>query len=292
MQLPAPAKINRFLRVCERRADGYHELKTQFQFLQLADTLHFAPHDQAEIARVDRHTFSLPAQDLSVRAAQLLQAAHPQTASSPRGVTITLHKIIPPGSGLGGGSSNAATTLLALNHLWKLGMKRTQLAELGLQLGADVPLFIHGRAATAHGIGEVLTPPKNEAREQWLCLCVPAVPVSTAKVFAAYADARTTLTPTTDTDHTKKAGSSTNDLEATTVALYPQVGEALARFRQYANAQMSGSGGALYALFNSRVAAEKVAAQLPAQLHPMVTKTCNRHPLLDFPDGFAKVDAS
>ena len=268
---PAPAKINLFLHVLGVRADGFHQLETQFQFLEFADTLRFKALDQPTIRRIDQHDFQLPEDDLSVRAAKLLQATHP--AATERGVAITLHKVIPPGSGLGGGSSNAATTLMALNHLWQLGLTRNQLAELGLQLGADVPLFVHGRAALAHGIGELLEP--TEPPERWLCVCLPPVNVSTATVFA-----HPQLTPT-NRPHSHTPG---NDLEPITTQLHPEVGDALAHLRKHANpnAQMSGSGGAVYAQFNSRAQATTAAEQLPADLNAFVTRSLNRHPLLDF----------
>ena len=169
MEFPAPAKINRFLRVLGRRADGYHQLETLFQFLEFADTLSFETLAQPRIRRIDRHDFELPEADLSICAAKLLQATVPEAAG--RGVTITLRKVIPPGSGLGGGSSNAATTLLALNHLWQLGLTRRRLAALGLQLGADVPVFVHGRAARASGIGEVLAPCATPPPPSGGCAC-------------------------------------------------------------------------------------------------------------------------
>ncbi len=284
MQLPCPAKINRFLRLLGKRADGYHELETQFQFLQFADTLRFETRTPPAIRRVDRHPFALPKEDLSIRAAKLLQATYPQTRA--HGVTITMHKVIPPGSGLGGGSSNAATTLLALNHLWQLGLTRRQLAELGLQLGADVPLFVHGRAAFARGVGEVLTP--FDAHEQWLCVGLPPVQVRTAEVFAQPQLMRTHVnTRNSDYDYDYKydrdRGSppTANDLEPITTRLYPPIGAALACLRRYGEARMSGSGGAVYASFASRRQARQVAAQLPEELHAVVTKTVNRHPLLD-----------
>ena len=266
---PAPAKINLFLHVLGVRADGFHQLETQFQFLEFADTLRFKALDQPTIRRIDQHDFQLPEDDLSVRAARLLQTTCP--AATERGVAITLHKVIPPGSGLGGGSSNAATTLLALNHLWQLGLTRNRLAELGLQLGADVPLFVHGRAALAHGIGELLEP--TEPPERWLCVCLPPVNVSTATVFAH--------PQLTSTNRPPAPG---NDLEPITTQLHPEVGNALAHLRQHANpnAQMSGSGGAVYAQFNSRAQATTAAEQLPADLNAFVTRSLNRHPLLDF----------
>ena len=277
MELPAPAKINLFLRVIGQRADGYHELKTMFQFLEFADTMRFEVSRQPRIRRIDQHDFALPEEDMSVRAAKLLQATCPEAAD--RGATITLHKAIPPGSGLGGGSSNAATTLVALDHLWQLGMTRNRLAEIGLQLGADVPLFVHGRAALAGGIGERLEP--RDPAERWLCVCLPPVRVSTARVFAHPQLGQLKQRRPTS----RQPDETSNDLEPITTSLHPEVAEALTQLRRHGNACMSGSGGAVYAGFDSRDQAEYAAAQLPDGLHAFVTRSRNRHPLLGFPGG-------
>ncbi len=276
MELPAPAKINLFLRVVGQRADGYHELETLFQFLEFADTIRFEVSRQPRIRRIDQHDFALPEEDLIVRAAKLLQATCPEAAG--RGATITLRKAIPPGSGLGGGSSNAATTLVALDHLWQLGMTRSRLAEIGLQLGADVPLFVHGRAALAGGIGERLEP-CNPA-ERWLCVCLPSVRVSTARIFA-HPQLKQLEQRRPTGRHPNQTG---NDLEPITTSLHPEVAEALTQLRRHGDAQMSGSGGAVYAGFDSRDQAKHAAAQLPDGLHAFVTRSCNRHPLLGFPE--------
>lgn len=261
-----------------RRADGYHQLETRFQFLEFADTLRFEALEQPRIRRIDRHDFELPEADLSICAARLLQATVPEAAG--RGVTITLHKVIPPGSGLGGGSSNAATTLLALNHLWKLGMTRRRLAALGLQLGADVPVFVHGRAARAGGIGEVLEPCDPDPAERWLCVCLPPVNVSTARVFShpqlrRIPRIRPPAMPAGGCDPDKTG----NDLEPVTALLYPEVAEALAHLRRYGDARLSGSGAAVYAEFDSRAQAAQAATRLPGDLHGFVTRSVNRHPL-------------
>ena len=273
LELPAPAKINRFLRVLGRRADGYHELETLFQFLELADTLRFEASAKPRIERIDRHDFELPEADLCLRAALLLQETAPETAR--RGVTITLKKTIPPGSGLGGGSSNAATTLLALNHLWQLGLSRARLAALGLQLGADVPVFVHGLAARGRGVGEALT--ACNPTEQWLCLCLPPVSVSTARVFSRFRP---------EAADPNAAGRG-NDLEPVTAALYPEVANALAVMRRHADARLSGSGAAVYAAFDAHARAMGMmhkarAARLPG-VRILVTRAVNRHPLVDFP---------
>lgn len=274
LDLPAPAKINRFLRVIGQRADGYHQIETQFQFLDFADSLRFENAPAPHIRRIDQHHYNLPKDDLIIRAARLLQAedATATATASTRGAVITLHKKIPPGSGLGGGSSNAATTLLALNQLWQLGLSRARLAELGAQLGADVPLFVGGRAALASGIGDLLKP--CAPAEQWLCVCLPPVQVSTAEVFAHPNLARASA----DAPHPTG-----NDLEPITTLLHREVADALTHLRRYGDAQMSGSGAAVYVGFDSRAQAEQAVAQLPDHLPGFASRACNRHPLLDFP---------
>ncbi|MDA8014960.1 MAG: 4-(cytidine 5'-diphospho)-2-C-methyl-D-erythritol kinase [Gammaproteobacteria bacterium] len=257
--------MNLYLHVRARRADGMHELDTHFQFLDFADKLQFDIGARG-IRRMDRHDFELPGDDLCVRAAKLLRA---EVGGGERGAVITLHKIIPPGSGLGGGSSNAATTLLALNQLWKLNLPRARLAELALQLGADVPLFVHGDAARAGGVGEKLAP--AAADEKWLCLCLPPVAVSTARVFANWRPG-----------DTEKTAEQKNDLENAATGLYPEVADALARMRRHADARMSGSGGAVYARFDTRAQAERAAAQLP-EIPSVITRSRNIHPLRDLP---------
>ena len=278
LTLPAPGKINRFLRILGQRHDGYHRLQTQFQFIELADEIKFVLTKSPRIRRIDRHPFALPSEDLCLRAANLLRARLPQKTRA--GVVITLRKRIPPGSGLGGGSSNAATTLIALNHLWRLRLRGAQLAELALQLGADVPFFIRGTAADASGIGEILRPCKP--RERYLCLCIPAARVSTAAVFARFAArqtaARKAAQPSADSDR-RQAEEYGNDLEAITAELYPPVAAALAAMRKLCRARMSGSGGAIYAEFDDRDAAEKVALQLPAHCNAQVTRARNRSAL-------------
>lgn len=292
MEYPAPAKINRYLRIIGKRADGYHQLDTAFQFLEFADTMRFQITPHARIRRIDAHDFALPEEDLCVSAARLLQSQIP--AAARRGVIITLHKVIPPGSGLGGGSSNAATTLLALNHLWQLDLNRVQLATLALRLGADVPLFVFGQAARATSIGEILTP-YNPA-EQWLCICLSQVNVSTARVFA-HADVERKrdgtamsavdcdaddLSDANDADNADKTG---NDLEAITALIYPQVAAALTHMRRYCDAQMSGSGAAIYASFLTHAQAKQAATHSPPNLPTFITHSRNHHPLADFPTG-------
>jgi len=176
---PAPAKLNLFLHVVGRRPDGYHELQTVFQLIDLADELEFELRDDGRLRRLAGPAEVEPDRDLSLRAAQLLQAS----TGTPLGADIRVRKRIPLGGGLGGGSSDAATTLVALNALWGTGLSPTQLAALGLGLGADVPVFVHGHSAWAEGVGECLTP--LELPERWFAVIRPRVAVATAEVFQA-----------------------------------------------------------------------------------------------------------
>jgi len=176
---PAPAKLNLFLHVTGRREDGYHSLQTAFQLVDLCDTLDIRPRDDGTIRRVEGPPEIDPEADLAVRAARLLQAR----TGCKLGADIWLRKVVPAGGGLGGGSSDAATVLVALNQLWATGLAAGQLAGLGLELGADVPVFVHGRSAWAEGVGEVLEP--LELPPRWFAVVHPGVAISTAEVFQA-----------------------------------------------------------------------------------------------------------
>lgn len=251
---PAPAKINLFLHVVGRRADGYHLLQTLFRFLDYGDSLRFAPRADAEITLARPLPGVPPEDDLCVRAARLLQRA----SGCARGARITLKKRIPMGSGLGGGSSDAATTLMALNHLWQLHLPRRQLQEMALQLGADVPAFILGRDAFAEGVGEQLTP--VDLPDACYLLVFPPVSVPTARVFA-HPELRRDTPRMSFADW--RPGHGRNDLEPVVRALYPEVAEALAQLRQHApGSRMSGSGAALFAECPDESAALALAQKL------------------------------
>ena len=269
---PAPAKLNLFLHVVGRRADGYHLLQTVFRFLDCGDSLRFVPRDDDCITRATALA-NVPAEnDLTVRAARRLQ----QAAGVRRGVEIRLDKRLPLGGGLGGGSSDAATVLLALNQLWDLRLSSPELQALGLELGADVPIFIHGRAAFAEGIGErfvdVCLPPA------WYLVLVPPVAVPTAEIFAA-ADLRRD-TPAIRADEWQ-AGMGGNDLEPVACRLYPAVAQHLAWLQQFGTARMSGSGACVFAEFASAAAAHAAHAVLPEGMHGFVARGLDRHPLLE-----------
>lgn len=217
---PAPAKLNTFLHVVGRRADGYHLLQSHFRLIDWSDMLDFERRDDGLIRRTHEVPGVPESADLTLRAAHLLQSR----LGTPYGVDITLHKVLPTGAGLGGGSSDAATTLIALNRLWNGGLSRTQLMELGLQLGADVPFFLFGEDAFVEGIGERLTP--YPSPERWFVVVWPGIHVSTAQVFASPCLTRNTPIGTIASLATTPLR---NDLEPVVRALFPEVDAALER---------------------------------------------------------------
>jgi 4-diphosphocytidyl-2-C-methyl-D-erythritol kinase len=267
---PAPAKINLFLHVVGRRPDGYHLLQTVFQFLDHGDELHFTLRDDGAIRRSSPLAGVAEHEDLTVRAAGLLK----QVCGIESGVDIAVHKRLPMGAGLGGGSSDAATTLVALNRLWHANLPEARLAELGLQLGADVPVFVRGRAAWAEGVGERLTP--VDLPEPWYVVVIPPCHVSTAAIFAAPELTRN-APPLTIAAFLSGAGS--NMCEAPVCRRYPEVGRALAWLRNFAPAKMSGTGAAVFAAFAEEAAARRVAEAVPAAWEVFVAKGRNRSPL-------------
>lgn len=270
LSYPAPAKLNLFLHVVGRRSDGYHLLQSVFRFLDYGDSLRFAVRDDGEVRRVNALAGVEPERDLCVRAARLLQ----QASGCRLGVDIALDKRLPMGGGLGGGSSDAATTLLALNRLWGLGLGRQALQDLGLRLGADVPVFVFGQSAFAEGVGEKLQP--VALPPAWYVVLVPPVSVPTAEIFAHPELTR-------DTDPIKiadfSAGSGYNDLEPVVCKLYPQVAECLAWLRAYGDARMSGSGACVFAGFSSEAEARRVFDQRPPSMAGFVAQGLDRHPL-------------
>lgn len=271
---PAPAKLNLFLHIVGRRSDGYHLLQTVFQFLDFCDELSFRVTDDGFITRTTE-SFGVPVDaDLTLRAARLLQRA----INSDLGVAVTLRKRVPTGGGLGGGSSDAATTLLALNQLWRAGLGIPELAALGLELGADVPMFVHGHAALAEGIGEVLTP--IELPEPWYLVIVPPAQVSTAGIYAAFAAERG-LTPYNPprTIRDLRARDSHNDLEGVVRAKYPAVDLAFAWLASHGRPRMTGSGGCVFVEVQDADRGERLLAELPPGLTGFVARGMNRHPL-------------
>ena len=280
LSCPAPAKLNLFLHVTGRRADGFHLLQTVFRFIDLSDTLHFTLRADGKVQRANVLP-GLPAeQDLCVRAARLLQ----QECACPLGVDIRLDKRIPMGGGLGGGSSDAATTLLALNKLWQLGLSREKLMSVGLTLGADVPVFIFGENAFAEGIGEqLLAFPLVDA---WYVVLFPPVHVATAQIFSHPELTRDTNSITIRAlpigQSLSTLGWLANDLQAIVCKLYPEVAQHLAMLDKFAPARMTGSGACVFAEFACETEAKKVLQQLPKKIRGVVTQGLAQHPLKDF----------
>lgn len=269
---PAPAKLNLFLHVVGRRADGYHLLQTAFCFIDRADYLRFAPRADGRIVLATPLAGVPPDDDLTVRAARLLQKA----VGGAAGVEIRLEKNLPLGGGLGGGSSDAATVLIALNHLWRLGLSRQQLQELGLALGADVPIFIHGQNAFAEGVGEKfsrLDPPLPPAH--YLVL-EPPVSVPTAAIFTAPDLPR--QTPPLDVA-AWRPGMGGNDLQAVACRLYPPIAEHLRWLAAYGEARMTGSGACVFAAFADAAAGQRALAALPKTMRGWLARGLSEHPL-------------
>jgi len=271
LSLQSPAKLNLMLHITGRRDDGHHLLQTVFQFIDLNDQIEFDLTPDGSIQRYDSNTPVSEAEDIVIQAAELLQ----ERFRVDRGVQISIDKHIPIGGGLGGGSSNAATTLLALNQMWSLNLGLSELAEIGLDLGADVPVFVMGRAAWASGIGEQLSP--IELSEPWYLVIHPGVQVSTAKIFAAEE-----LTRDCDaiTIRAFLSGSGINVCEKVACNLYPEIQLAIDWLNQYGNARMTGTGACVFAAFDSLDQAEGVVSRAPSQWDSFVVKAMNKNPVL------------
>ncbi|MGH8438302.1 MAG: 4-(cytidine 5'-diphospho)-2-C-methyl-D-erythritol kinase [Pseudomonas sp.] len=266
LTLPAPAKLNLMLHILGRRADGYHLLETLFQFLDYGDELSFAVREDGEI-RLHSDIEGVPHDsNLIVKAARKLQAL----SGCPQGADIWLKKILPMGGGIGGGSSDAATTLLGLNHLWQLGCSEDQLAELGLSLGADVPVFVRGHAAFAEGVGEILTPADPE--EPWYVVLVPQVFVSTAEIFSHPQLTRDSL-PLKMRPVPK--GNSRNDCQPVVEQRYPEVRNSLSLLSKFTDARLTGTGSCVFGAFPSKAEADKVLALLADTQTGFVAKGSN-----------------
>ena len=285
LALPAPAKLNLFLRVIGRRADGYHEIQTAYTLIDLADWLDFERRDDGSIVR-EGDLVSTVEDDLVVRAALALQ----QASGTSLGAAITVTKRIPAGSGLGGGSSDAATTLIALNRLWELNLPRSELSAIGVHLGADVPFFLHGQDAFAEGIGERLTtvvlPPS------WFAILWPQIHVSTAEIFGDQRLTRNSkATKIADfsavaanfvedaTGNFELPSSLVNDLEPVARRRYPVIDEAIKRLEPFGAARMTGSGSAVFIAARAREQAELAVANVPAGWSSWVVKKLAEHPL-------------
>jgi 4-diphosphocytidyl-2-C-methyl-D-erythritol kinase len=271
--LPSPAKLNLFLHINGRRADGYHELQTLFQFLDYGDTLTFRLRDdgrinlQPELPGVSRD------QNLIIRAAQRLQAI---TGTS-LGVDITLDKQLPMGGGLGGGSSNAATALAGLNHLWQTALSEDRLADLGLTLGADVPVFVRGRAALGEGVGEKLTPATPP--EDWFVVLKPNVEISTVDIFSDPGLTRNTPRITIAPAFEGDASGYRNDCEDVVKRLYPEVKNSLDWLSKFGPARLTGTGACIFGRFPTEAEARSVWAEKPTGITGFVARGVNRSPL-------------
>ena len=287
IELPAPAKLNLFLHVTGRRPDGYHELQTVFQFIDLADRVRIARRTDRLVRRTAATPGVAEADDLVIRAALLLR----RECGFDEGVDLGVEKRIPLGGGLGGGSSDAASTLVGLDRLWGLGMDADRLAALGMRLGADVPVFVRGLAAWAEGVGERLVP--LDLEQPWYVLIMLPCAVSTARVF--HAPALTRDTPETTMERLLRGGFETpespipitrfldaarNDCEPVVREMHPEVGDALDWLSRHSRARLTGTGATVFAPFDTRERAAEVAGAAPAPWRGLVARGLNRSPLL------------
>ncbi len=267
---PAPAKLNLFLHVTGRREDGYHTLQTVFRFVDFGDQVGFRLRRDDGIHRIAPVAGVAEDQDLTLRAARLLQSA----SGCRLGVDIAIDKRLPVGGGLGGGSSDAATALIVLNKLWGIGWSRTRLQQIGLQLGADVPVFVFGRSAFAEGVGERLR--AIELGPAWYVVLVPQVTVSTAEIFAARELTR-------NTKAIKIAafsiGQGHNDLQSVACERFPEIARHLNWLGKFSAAMMTGSGACVFGAFDSESAARSVLEQLPTDMKGFAARGLDRHPL-------------
>ncbi len=272
----APAKINLFLHVTGRRSDGYHTLQTVYQFINLCDVLQFAVREDNDVQLITNFDEVPAEENLVIKAARALQAQ----SGTRSGADITLTKVIPTGGGLGGGSSDAATTLVALNEFWRLGLSIKELAEIGVSVSADVPVFVYGQASWAEGIGDKLTP--VAPTEPWYLVVCPQVQVSTAALFNLPELTRNT-SPITIRDFMD--GRSTNVFEPIVMARYPQVRAALewlSHNNRGARAKMSGTGSCVFTPCETEEQAQALNDKLPDSMTGYVVKGHNASPLYDF----------
>jgi len=277
LSLLAPAKLNLFLHITGRRADGYHNLQTLFQLLDFGDELNFSLRDDDEINLNPAIEGVAPEDNLIFKAAQLLRSHADDQGKQTPGVDIHLVKRLPMGGGIGGGSSDAATTLVALNHLWQTELSESTLKSLGAKLGADVPVFVGGQTAWAEGIGEELQ--AIELEEKWYCVLAPNCHISTSVVFSNKGLTR-------DTSDIKVAAfleqGGRNDCQALVCDLYPEVKNAIDWLSQFAPAQMTGTGACVFSAFTSKAKAEKIFKQRPKNFGGFIAKGINESPVRTF----------
>lgn len=271
--LPAPAKLNLFLHIIGRRHDGYHLLQTVFQLLDYGDELTFSLREDQQIVCTGLEEVAAE-NNLIVKAAKLLQ----HMSDTSLGIDIKLTKHIPIGGGLGGGSSDAATTLVALNHLWNLNLSKETLCELGLQLGADVPVFIHGKTAWAEGIGEQLTP--LILPEKWFVVLVPNCSVTTKEIFSKTELTRDT-SPITIRAFLTNSEILKNDCETVVRKNYPSIDATLKWLEQFAPSKLTGSGSCIFATFEQKEQALAVSKKIKQPWQSFIAKGINESPLLN-----------
>lgn len=269
---PAPAKINLFLHITGRREDGYHELQTLFQFLDFCDELRFNVRNDRIIRRCTEIKGVEEPEDLIIKAANRLQ----EISNTDWGADIFIDKKLPMGGGIGGGSSDAATTLIALNKLWRLNLEIKDLAKIGLELGADVPFFLYGHTAWAEGVGEKLT--DFEAKMPWYLLVNPNVHISTAEIFS---NSQLTRDTTPIKMHSFIAGDSKNDCELVVRSKYPEVEQVFKWFGENSQARLTGTGACVFCAYPDKPTAKEVAQKLPEKWTGYIVKGLNRSPLLD-----------
>ncbi|RCX04008.1 MULTISPECIES: 4-(cytidine 5'-diphospho)-2-C-methyl-D-erythritol kinase [Kosakonia] len=283
---PAPAKLNLFLYITGQRADGYHTLQTLFQFLDYGDTLSIEPRRDGEIRLLTPVEGVPDEENLIVRAARLLMQRAAQSGRLPAGsgAEIAIDKRLPMGGGLGGGSSNAATVLVALNHLWGCKLSVDELAELGLRLGADVPVFVRGHAAFAEGVGEILTPVNPP--EKWYLVAHPGVSIPTPVIFKDPELPRNTPQRSIDTLLKCEFG---NDCEVIARKRFREVDAALSWLLEYAPSRLTGTGACVFSEFDTESAARQVLEQAPEWLHGFVARGVNLSPLAQTIAGQAEL---
>ena len=276
LPFPSPAKLNLFLHIVGQRPNGYHELETLFQFVDYGDTLSLLVDNSDTISLLTSITGVATQDNLIYKAAVLLK----EKTNCKMGVKIKIDKVLPMGGGLGGGSSNAATILVALNYLWKTNLSKDELATIGLSLGADVPIFIHGYAAFAQGIGEILTPVKPT--EYWYLVSKPNCSISTQTVFTSPDLTRNTpKLLLNDIDNELNIESYHNDCESMVIKHYPEVAKLLAWLIEYAPSRMTGTGACIFSRFTSEKEARDVQSKLPVGIESFVAKGINESTLIN-----------
>ncbi|SQC34318.1 4-diphosphocytidyl-2-C-methyl-D-erythritol kinase [Kluyvera cryocrescens] len=273
---PSPAKLNLFLYITGQRPDGYHTLQTLFQFLDYGDTLTIEPRTDGQLRLLTPVDGVPNEENLIIRAARLLMKTAAETQRLPEGsgADIRIDKRLPMGGGLGGGSSNAATVLVALNHLWQCHLSEDELATIGLTLGADVPVFVRGRAAFAEGVGEVLTP--VDVAEKWYLVAHPGVSIPTPVIFGDPELPRNTPVRSIDTLLNCEFA---NDCEVIARKRFREVDDVLSWLLEYAPSRLTGTGACVFAEFDTELAARQVLEQAPEWLQGFVAKGVNLSPL-------------